>query len=484
MHIHLIGICGTGMGALALLLREAGHTVTGSDANFDPPIGPALQAASIVCMRGYKRENLEPRPDLVVVGNVIRRDNPEASHAEALSIERTSMSGALRRMFLTGRRPLIVAGTHGKTTTSAMCAWLLETAGFSPGWFIGGVPKNLPSGANIGETRRKLTGSGAPLGPFVIEGDEYDAVYWHKQPKFFDYVGVSPQDVAIVTSVEFDHVDIYPTVEAYERAFSDFMSRIPEAGLLVCSAHDKRLVALASAHARCRVVYYGIEHDGDTGVTPTWVASKSHEADGLQYFDVYASGVALGRHALKVSGEHNVRNALAAMAACAEGFSTPIRDLRSALASFEGVKRRQEIIGTINGVTVYDDFAHHPTAVSETLRGMKRRHTRGRLFAAFEPRSATAVRNVHQHGYECAFDAADRVLIAPLGRSNIPESERLRLPELVTAIGQKATACESVDAIVDVVVAEVRSGDVVALLSNGVFGGIHHTLLERLKARG
>ena len=471
------------MGALALLLREAGHTVTGSDTNFDPPIGPALEAASIECMRGYKSENLEPRPDLVVVGNVVRKDNPEAAAAETLQLDRTSMSDALRRMFLTGRKPLIVAGTHGKMTTSAMCALLLERAGFHPGWFIGGVPKNLPSAAAIGEARRKLIGSSAKLGPFVIEGDEYDAVYWHKQPKFFDYVGASQQDVAIVTSVEFDHIDIYPTVEAYERAFSDFIARIPEAGLLVCSAHDARLTALADAHARCRVVYYGVERDPNTGVTPTWIASPSHEEGRHQHFDVYASGVSLGRHSLKVSGQHNVRNALAAMAACAEGFAAPIRELRSSIAAFEGVKRRQEIIGTVNGVTVYDDFAHHPTAVNETLLGMKRRHPSGRLFAVFEPRSATAVRNVHQIGYESAFAAADRVLLAPLGRANIPESERLHLPKLANAIGSKATVCESVETILNILQGELQMGDVVAILSNGTFGGIHNRLLEQLRAR-
>ncbi len=483
MHIHLIGICGSGMGQLALLLRQAGHAVTGSDENFDPPVGPTLVDAAIVCMRGYKEENLSPRPDLVVVGNVIRRSNPEALHAEALGIDRTSMSEVLRRMFLTGRKPLVVTGTHGKTTTSAMCALLLERTGLHPGWFIGGVPKNLPSGAAVGEARRKLSGSGTKLGPFVIEGDEYDAVYWNKQPKFFDYVGVSREDVAIVTSVEFDHIDIYPSVDAYEAAFSSFMSRVPKEGLIVCAAHDVRLVALASTHARCRVVYYGVEHDADTGVTPTWVASKSYEEGGHQHFDVYASGVSLGRHSLRVAGEHNVRNALASMAACAEGFGAAVRELRGALATFEGVKRRQEVLGTVNGVTVYDDFAHHPTAVSETLSGLKLRHPQGRLFAVFEPRSATAVRNVHQVDYETAWSAADRVLLAPLGRANIPETERLDLPKLARTIGQKATACESVDTILNILQGELQMGDVVAILSNGTFGGIHTRLLDQLRAR-
>ncbi|HEY5147571.1 MAG TPA: Mur ligase domain-containing protein, partial [Polyangiaceae bacterium] len=254
MRVHLIGVSGTGMGALAALLREAGDDVSGSDVAFDPPIGPMLQRLGVRCLEGYDAANLEPRPDLVVVGNAIRRSNPEALAVEALAVEgvlaKTSMSAALRERFLVKRRPLVVAGTHGKTTTSAMCAWLLSRAGFEPGWFIGGVPKGLPASAAIGSTRIR---PGHGRAPFVVEGDEYDAVYWHKQPKFFDYVGVGADDVAIVTSVEHDHIDIYPDVASYEAAFAAFVARVPEGGLVVCDAHDPRARDLVSRHARARV---------------------------------------------------------------------------------------------------------------------------------------------------------------------------------------------------------------------------------------
>ncbi len=238
MHVHLIGVSGTGMGALAVLFREAGHDVSGSDSAFDPPIGPALEAAGVRCMKGWDPAHLDPRPDLVIVGNVIRRDNPEAVAVEAKGIARTSMSRALRDRFLAGRRPLVVAGTHGKTTTAAMCAHVLVRADREPGWFIGGVPRDLPAGAAIGSTKRRISGGSAERAPFVVEGDEYDDVYWSKRPKFLDYVGVGADDVAILTSVEQDHVDIYPTEASYEDAFRAFVRAMPPGGLLVVDARS------------------------------------------------------------------------------------------------------------------------------------------------------------------------------------------------------------------------------------------------------
>jgi UDP-N-acetylmuramate: L-alanyl-gamma-D-glutamyl-meso-diaminopimelate ligase len=237
MHVHFIGVSGTGMGALAMLFRERGARVTGSDVAFDPPIGPALAAAGIACLKGYDAAHLEPAPDLVVVGNAIRRDNPEALFAEARDLARTSMSGALREHFVAGRRPVVACGTHGKTTTSAMCAWLLHSADLNPGYFIGGLPKNFASGAAIGRVSRSLLG-GAPgkPAPFVIEGDEYDAVYWRKEPKLLDYLGVGGDDVAILTSVEHDHIDIYPDSASYEAAFATALAKMPEGGRLFVDA--------------------------------------------------------------------------------------------------------------------------------------------------------------------------------------------------------------------------------------------------------
>jgi UDP-N-acetylmuramate: L-alanyl-gamma-D-glutamyl-meso-diaminopimelate ligase len=319
--------------------------------------------------------------------------------------------------------------------------------------------------------------------PFVVEGDEYDAVYWHKAPKFLDYVGVGVDDVAILTSIEHDHIDIYPDQGAYEGAFRAFIGKIPESGVMVCDAHDPRVRAIAK-EARARVVWYALERDDAGDVTPTWSAAPAaFTTDGAQTFDVFAGGVSCGRFALRVPGVHNVRNALATIAACAEGFGVSPTDTRAHLGSFEGVRRRQDLLGEPGGVRVYDDFAHHPTAVDETLRALRARHPEGALWVAFEPRSATACRSLHQEAYAASFGAADHVLLAPLGRTNVPEGERLDLDRLARELGDKAEACASVDRIIERVVSSARAGDTVALFSNGSFGGIHGRLLDALARR-
>jgi len=376
----------------------------------------------------------------------------------------------------------VVCGTHGKTTTSSMCAWVLDQAGLEPGFFIGGLPKGFVAGARIGSKKKKLE---APRAPFVVEGDEYDAVYWHKEPKFFDYVGVGPDDVVMITSVEQDHIDIYATKELYEAQFAELARRVPENGLLVVDAHDARAREIAKANAKCKLVFYGLQGDESGDVTPTWLAAPvavDHES-GATPFDLYAGGSYCGRFAMKVPGTHNIRNAVGTIAACAEGFGVGVAAARTALASFEGVRRRQDLLGTPNGIAVYDDFAHHPTAVDETLRALKSRHPSGRLWAVFEPRSATACRNIHQHEYVGAFGVADRVLLAPLGRTNVPESERLDIDRIAREIGERAVAASSVEQILEAITKDARAGDAVALLSNGAFGGIHTRLLDALAKR-
>jgi UDP-N-acetylmuramate: L-alanyl-gamma-D-glutamyl-meso-diaminopimelate ligase len=492
VRAHFIGVCGTGMGSLATLFRENGYEVSGSDARFDPPMGDVLAAAGVVCLSGFDPARLEPAPDLVVVGNAIRKDNPEAVFAREHGLRRTSMSQALREFFLAKRTPLVVCGTHGKTTTSSMCAWILLRAEASsgpaggtpsraPGYFIGGVSKSLPKSAAIGFASRSLIANAGA--PFVVEGDEYDAVYWHKEPKFFDYVGVSESDVVVLTGVEHDHIDIYPTARAYEAAFEKLMPRLPSGGLLVCDAADPRARAIARS-APCRVAYYALDGDDTGDVAPTWLGAPAPFDDGgRQPFDLFAGGVAAGRFTLRVPGRHNVRNALGALAACAEGFGVSLGIGRSALASFEGVHRRQDLLGTPSNVAIYDDFAHHPTAVNETLRALRAKHPQGELWAVFEPRSATACRAIHQEAYTRAFDAATRVLLAPLGRTNVPEEERLDLSRLATALGAKAAALSSIDAIQRHLVAHARAGDTVVLLSNGAFEGLPHRLLVALAER-
>lgn len=468
------------MGSLAALLRDAGHEVSGSDTRFDPPMGPTLEAHGIKCLVGYDAQHLEPAPDLVVVGNAIARTNPEAEAAERLGLERISMSAALRSHFLARRTPLVVTGTHGKTTTSAICAWLLEQAGLEPGWFIGGIPKGNASGARIGSDRvRPAVRSGRA--PFVVEGDEYDDVYWRKKPKFLDYVGVGPHDVVVLTSVEHDHLDIYPNVASYEAAFRALLQRVPEGGLIVCNARDARARAIATEESPARIAWYALDHDDTGDLTPTWVGAPAGPmSDGAQAFDLFAGGVACGRFSLRIPGHHNVRNSLAAVAACAEGFGVGLDEIRLNLAKFEGVRRRQELIGQPRGISIYDDFAHHPTAVNETLLALRSRHPRGTLWAVFEPRSATACRSLHQQAYARAFDAADRVLLAPLGRVNVPEADRLDVQRLAQDIGPGASAMQDVDAIVASIAGAARAGDVVAILSNGTFGGIHGKLLAAL----
>jgi UDP-N-acetylmuramate: L-alanyl-gamma-D-glutamyl-meso-diaminopimelate ligase len=301
---------------------------------------------------------------------------------------------------------------------------------------------------------------------------------------FLDSVGGGPDDVVILTSVEHDHVDIYPDVASYEAAFRELIARVPEKGLVVVDVHDERARALA-AESKARVVPYALEGDATGDVTPLWLAAPAHVLpDGSQAFDLFVGGMSCGRYAVGVPGRHNVRNAVGALAATVEGFGLPLADAKAWLASFEGVKRRQDLLGEPGGVRVYDDFAHHPTAVDETLRALRTKHPEGRLWVAFEPRSATACRALHQEAYARSFDAADVVLLAPLGRTNVPEGERLDVARLVRELGAKAVATTGPDDIVDRVVKGARAGDTVALFSNGAFGGVHGRLLEALGALG
>ncbi len=488
MHVHLLGVCGTGMGSLAALLREAGHEVSGSDTSFDPPMGPMLRELGVTLHEGWERAHVGADTELVVVGNVIRRTNPVAEALQAENAARTSMSGALRRFFLAGKKPLVVCGTHGKTTTTTLATTILREAGLEPGWFIGGKPKGLPASATVGGKRRLVAPAGAPGStgavPFCLEGDEYDAVYWHKEPKFLDYVGVGEDDVAIVTSVEHDHADIYPTVAAYEDAFARLFAALPVGGLAVVDAREEAAVRLAKQHAKCRVVFYGLESDPVHHTTPDWLGAKaSPTARGAQTFDLYAGGMACGRFELPAPGDHNVRNAIAAVAACTQGFGVTMASAKQGLARFGGVARRQDVLGEPHGITVIDDFAHHPTAVDETLRALRAAYMGRRLVAVFEPRSATACRRMHQEAYARAFGAADLVLLAPLGRMNIAPEERLDLERLVSDLGTKARLTASLDELQGAVLAAAKPGDVIAFLSNGAFGGLPRKVLAELASR-
>jgi UDP-N-acetylmuramate: L-alanyl-gamma-D-glutamyl-meso-diaminopimelate ligase len=498
VRTHLIGVAGSGMGALAGMLRALGHEVSGSDVRFDPPVGPELERWGVRCMTGFDAAHLEPRPDLVIVGNVCRRDNVEARAAIDGGMHVTTMPHALVDHVIVpaGASPLVVAGTHGKTTTSAMAAWLLEAAGKKPGFFMGGLPKNFPASFRLpvqekapvrlnvtpeqDEARAAFVHAEPRFSktPFVVEGDEYDTAFFEKTPKFWHYRA----DVAIVTTIEQDHIDIYPTEASYFEAFHEFLRRMPENGLVVAAANERSVVE-AARHASCRVTYYALEGDDTHGEQPAWFGAPGTIVDGMQEFDLYIGGVACGRMRTASPGVHNVRNAVAAIAAAAEGYGAPVRELIRAISTFQGVRRRQDLVGEVSGIRIYDDFAHHPTAVAETIRALRGRHPEGRFFVVFEPRSATACRALHQTAYTSAFRGASHVIIAPLGRTNIPEEERLDVPRLVESIargGMPAEAPPDVDSIVTRLAAEAKSGDTIALLSNGAFGGIHQKLIDAL----
>jgi UDP-N-acetylmuramate: L-alanyl-gamma-D-glutamyl-meso-diaminopimelate ligase len=471
MHVHLIGVSGTGMGALAGLLRKAGHRVTGSDTAFHPPIGDALVAWGVERKQGWDPANLDPRPDLVVIGNVCRKENPEARAAIDGGMRYASLPATLAELFLADRRSFVIAGTHGKTTTSALAAFLLEVAGREPGFLVGGVPRDF----------EESFAPGVAGGPFVVEGDEYDSAFFEKTPKFWQY---RPWAV-VLTSIEHDHVDIYPTMESYRTAFTEFVARIPEDGLLVAWAGDPE-VREVGKQARCRVRWYAIDGDDCGDVTPVWSAAPAAAMGGAQPFDLFAGGSSCGRVLSPMSGSHNVRNAVAAIALIAEGAEVAVQTLVHALPRFGGVRRRQELIGVAGGVRIYDDFAHHPTAVRETLCGLRARHPDGKLIAVFEPRSATASRRTHQDDYPGAFEAATLAILAPVGRPEIPSEERLDVGAIATRIRETGVAAEtppSVEAIVAKVEDEASPGDTVVIMSNGAFGGIHDTLLAGLTLR-
>ena len=468
MHVHLIGVCGTGMGSLAGLLRSAGHRVTGSDVAFYPPMGDALRGWGIETRSGYDPAHLQPSPDLVVVGNVCRPDNPEARAAISAGLRYCSMASAIEELFLKEREPYVLAGTHGKTTTTALLAYLLQAAGRKPGFFIGGIP------LDFAESFRA-----APVGhPFVIEGDEYDSAFFEKRPKFWSY---RPLYTAI-SAVEHDHVDIYPDLESYRAAFTGFIDRIAEPGLLVAFAGDPVVRDLAE-RAHCRVVTQALSDDDCDALEPAWRAVPVYSSEAGQRFDLLVDGRRESRMDLRLTGDHNLRNALAALALAHLGAGVPLAELGRALPGFRGVNRRQQLRGTPGGVRIYDDFAHHPTAVAETLRGMRKRHANGKLIAIFEPRSATASRRLHQQSYPEAFSPADRVFLAPVGRPEITPEQRLDLEAMVEEIrtsNRHAEAPGSIEAIVERVARLAEPGDTVVAMSNGPFGGIHDLLLRAL----
>ncbi len=454
------------MSAMAALLVEAGHRVSGSDTAFDPPVGPYLQQLGVECRDGWERSNLDGDPDLVIVGNVCRRDNPEAQEAMTRGLRTVSMPGALGEHVLPGRKPLVVAGTHGKTTTSTLLAYLLRQVGLDAGFFIGGIPLDFERSSRLGS-------EGAP---FVIEGDEYDSAFFEKVPKFWSYQPTA----AILTSIEYDHVDIFPNPDAYIDAFRKFVALIPKDGWLFAWAGDP-LVREVAAAAACTVRFYALDGDDCGGIQPMWLGMPAPGAT----MDLFGGGSLCGRANLPLVGRHNARNTVAALAMASEAAGAPLDRLLATLPDFRGIKRRQELVGIAGGVHVYDDFAHHPTAVKETLAGFRER-TAGRLIAVFEPRSATASRRLHQDAYPEAFGPADVSILAPVGRSEIPSEEKLDTEAIAAAItrnGGQARACKSVNEAVHAAVDVAQPKDTIVVMSNGRFEDAPDRILLALTNR-
>jgi UDP-N-acetylmuramate: L-alanyl-gamma-D-glutamyl-meso-diaminopimelate ligase len=465
MKIHLIGVCGTAMATLAAMLKQKGRDVQGSDQDVYPPMSDFLASEGIPALTGYTPEHITGDIDLVVVGNAISRGNAELEEVLDRKIRYCSLPEAIREHFLWGARSLVIAGTHGKTTTTSLTGWLLVHGGVDPSVLVGGIARNLGEGGSsyrIGQGR-----------DFVIEGDEYDSAFFDKTAKFLKYL----PDIAVVNNVEFDHADIYADFDAVSLAFRRLVNLVPRRGLLLVGADSPGARALV-AGAASRVQTFG------TGQDVEWQAHDLEAVGASARFRVRRAGSPFGTFEMPLLGAHNVRNALAAIAVATEVGISPER-IGEGLRAFAGVKRRLEVVGVAGGVTVYDDFAHHPTAVAETLAGLRAANPSARIWAVFEPRSASSCRRIFQDDFARAFAGADEVLIAPVFRSKLPESERLSVPQLVRdlhARGQSARAPDSIDDIVGGIASEHREGDLVVLMSNGGFGGIHRKLLQALSA--
>ena len=460
-RIHLIAICGTGMGALACMLKEQGFEVSGSDQKVYPPISDLLREHGISIRDGFKPEHISHDLDLVIVGNAISRDNPEVQEMSKIGIPFCSMPQALNRYVVADKKTLLVAGTHGKTTTSSILAWMLYKAGLDPSFMIGGILQNFNSNYRLGAGEY-----------FVIEGDEYDTAFFDKGPKFMHYQPV----MSVLTSVEFDHADIFRDLNHVQEAFRGFISQLDRSSLLLAFDDDRNLRHLISK-ADGRIERYGKHPSsdwclGDVSIDPPWTR-----------FEVRKSGTRFGCFKSRLIGNHNLYNALSVIA-IAHRLGVPAEAIADALETFEGIKRRQQIRGQKNQIIVMDDFAHHPTAVRETITAVKTFYAQNRLIAVFEPRTNSSMRKIFQSVYPEAFDFADLICIRqPPLLEKIPSHERFSSEQLVADLKKRGKAAHfyaDTDSIIEFLVREATSGDLILIMSNGGFDNIHARLLDRL----
>jgi UDP-N-acetylmuramate: L-alanyl-gamma-D-glutamyl-meso-diaminopimelate ligase len=451
------------MATLAALLKSRGHDVRGSDQNVYPPMSDFLQQQGIATLQGYRAEHITAELDVVVVGNAISRGNPELEEVLDRKIRYCSLPEAVRDHFLWGARSIVITGTHGKTTTTSIAGWLLAHGGADPNVFVGGIAENFESSYRVGGGR-----------DFVIEGDEYDSAFFDKTAKFLKYL----PDIAVVNNIEFDHADIYPDLDAIRLAFQRFVNLVPRRGLLLLGADNADALALRE-RARCRVETFGLSEGAD------WQAHDLRVTAASTAFSVRRGTQPAGSFEVPLLGAYNVRNALAAVAVgAAVGLNTDT--LAEGLRKFKGVRRRMQHRGTARGVTVYDDFAHHPTAIEETLAGVRSAYPDRRIWAIFEPRSATSCRRIFQADFVRALARADVVVLPAVFRCTVPEGERLSAEDIVEELnnaGVDARYIPAVDDIVRTVARDGRDGDLVVVMSNGGFDNIHQKLLSALDAR-
>jgi UDP-N-acetylmuramate: L-alanyl-gamma-D-glutamyl-meso-diaminopimelate ligase len=460
-HIHLTAICGTAMGALAGMLKEMGYQVSGSDQQVYPPMSDFLQSKGIVIFNGYHVQNLTPRPDLVVVGNAVTRDNPEVVAMQAMGLPYCSMPEAINRFAAAGKRQIIVTGTHGKTTTSSFIAWMLHVAGRDPSFLIGGIVNGFESNFRAGRGEW-----------IVLEGDEYDTAFFDKGPKFLHYT----PDITILTSVEFDHADIYTDLNHVKSAFTRLIGRLADTSLLVAFDDDANVSELAAA-GRCGVIRYGCRPES------AWRLDDIRIRPPYTHFSACRAGERAMALKTRMIGEHNLHNLLAGIAAGTHIGLDPAQ-IAQALESFPGVRRRQQVRGVKRDVIVIDDFAHHPTAVRETVRAVKSFYSPRRVIAVFEPRTNSSRRDVFQNDYATVFESADLTCVRQAPHlEKIPPQQRFSSERLVADLqkrGQRAHFFAHTDGILDFLVAEARADDVILIMSNGGFDNIHTRLLERL----
>ena len=461
-HIHLIGICGTAMASLAGMLRQRGFKVTGSDAASYPPMSDFLASLEIPVYQPFSAMNLQTRPDLVVVGNAISRGNVELEHVLDEHVPFCSLPQILHDEFLRGKEVIVVAGTHGKTTTTSMLSWIFHTSGQQPSFLIGGIAENFGSSFALGQGKH-----------FILEGDEYDTAFFDKGPKFLHYF----PDSVILTSVEFDHADIYKDLDAVETSFKRLVNLVPRRGRII--AHDTgESVERCVNRAFCSVERYGVSS------TATWRVANLRLEPNRTTWNVLRDGQPWAEFQFQLGGEYNVWNATAA-AAMAASYGISKEEISAALKTFKSVKRRLEVKAQVNGITIIDDFAHHPTAIAGTMAALRSRYPGARLWAMLEPRSNTLRRNVFQNELAKSLALADEVIIAAIFKSDaISEAERLDLDAVAAQIhsyGRRAQVITDADSIVASAAPQMRAGDVVAILSNGGFGGIYEKLPQRLK---